>query len=222
MPVLTGTARRCYERVFGTDCYTTACRMHDYDELNVDGDVRFDRAHFSPRHDAESCFWVIMHFLLMALPTGMDPADDDTHDAECLRKALETHKIGSYLDNREYTFCVRNASWSRFLHRSLQSFGPLVESLVSVVQPVYEFCEPEPPEHHLHEAMQRILLQEICRVLDEDANIALDPQRRRALNSLYAALPGFTDFSAASIHSKKRSANDDDEAGSSIGYLPFA
>ncbi|KZV80017.1 hypothetical protein EXIGLDRAFT_733791 [Exidia glandulosa HHB12029] len=109
--------------------------------------------------------WVVVHFLVTALPAGADPSEDDIANSDQLWRA-PVHGIA-------------RSGWPPCLHRDLQFFGNVVSELAEVVQPIYAWFKTEFPFYHLHEAVQRILLNEICQILDRDADVVLDVHRRR-------------------------------------------
>lgn len=172
-----------------------------------------DRAVFSPRHDAESCFWVIAHFLLTALPSGADPVLDDTSTAQRVCNDIELHEVGTILDRREVIFGSSPKNRSGALHPSLRRFGKLLDSLASLVRPIYELCDPPLSIYHLHEAIQRTLLQEICDTLDACEDVSLNVEMRRALRSSFVC-PSLKAPSQHWSNKRQRSDSGSDETDS--------
>lgn len=176
---LTGSARECYIHAHGVPHYEMVSLMHNSQQVRRV--IPADRAIFSPRHDAESCFWTLLRFFLTALPANADPVDNNLEVAKAVFRQLELHRIGPARDTRESLCSTPSNRWRLCLHRDLESFGDLLQMLGEMVQPIYEYCDPPLPPYHLHEAIQRILLQEICRILDAGADVRLDVHHRRAL-----------------------------------------
>ncbi|EJD48068.1 hypothetical protein AURDEDRAFT_163039 [Auricularia subglabra TFB-10046 SS5] len=186
-PVLDGNARECYLYAFGPERYEAGSALFKSSKV-VDGPASPERAVHSPHHDAESFFWVIFHFLLTALPRGASKDDEqDTKRANELVQLLEFNKIGGEIDLRGLILHRSAATWASVLHPGLRSLGTFIYALTSAVEPYFELVEPAPPPYHLHVTMQRILLREMCRLLDTDV-LPLDTRERRAIPSRYNSL----------------------------------
>ncbi|EJD48046.1 hypothetical protein AURDEDRAFT_113283 [Auricularia subglabra TFB-10046 SS5] len=84
--------------------------------------------------------------------------------------------------------------------------------MASAVHPSFELAEPTPPPYHLHEALQRILLQEMCRLLDTD-EIPLNIYERRAINSRFNTLPSAVRPPSTSASRKRGSEGPDRQDG---------
>ncbi|KZV94111.1 hypothetical protein EXIGLDRAFT_835198 [Exidia glandulosa HHB12029] len=212
---LRGNAYDCYVRTFGEERYNAVSAMHQGRELLDLMEMPAERARFNPRHDAESCFWVIVHFMCTALPLGSDPAADaHLQYGKELCHLLESHTLGLFSDSRDSPLSISPAAWAYPLHESLAPFSTLLCSLAMVVRPIYEFCEPPLHPYHLHEAMQRILLQEICRLLDTQGDVALDTSRRRSIDSAFddgPSSPLSNPRSARADGNKKRSSDGEED-----------
>ncbi|EJD48039.1 hypothetical protein AURDEDRAFT_183768 [Auricularia subglabra TFB-10046 SS5] len=205
-PTLDGGAKDCYIQTFG---------QQRYDDLSVllgsskatDGPTRSELALHRPHHDAESCYWLTVHFLLTALPRGADRGNDNTK-AEPIIHMLEENYFGNLVDRRSNLVNLIPSDWARFLHPQLRSLGTFLTALGKAVRPIFDLFEPPPPPYHLHEAMQRVLLQEACRLLDNGA-LPLDTTARRSLHSYFNMLP--TALKPPSTSSRKRSADGFDD-----------
>ncbi|KDQ26393.1 hypothetical protein PLEOSDRAFT_159686 [Pleurotus ostreatus PC15] len=139
-----------------------------------------------PRHDAESVFWVIVVFLLRALPLGHRPADDT--NVEFLRSAwgyIAGHEIKSApgqspMDSRA-SLLFHPDAWEQILHQKFARLAPMMEEFIAQVTPEYShLTEPPPDDFHLHEAMQRILLKYAVKFLG-DSDILLNTKKRRVI-----------------------------------------
>ncbi|KDQ26399.1 hypothetical protein PLEOSDRAFT_1105302 [Pleurotus ostreatus PC15] len=136
-----------------------------------------------PRHDAESVFWVIVVFLLRALPLGQLPEKDkNTKSLISSWKCIASHEImsspaGLPIDFR--TMLLSPKHWETNLHEKLGGLVPMMKELVMQVRPEYShLAEPPPDEFHLHEAMQRILLRYAVK-FSEASDIFLNTEKGR-------------------------------------------
>jgi len=219
-----------------------------------------DRFIHQPCHDAESVFWVIVAFLLRALPVenkeaqneiaegtkdngvwhlsetvddeggvadknnehqllgdkddtrhheGKEGHEDDSGDEDngeevddddddkveqtkhdegnfkvvdqkldAIWRLLAEHSIeDTGVDTRAGIFNLNTTAWKAALHPKLSFIASMLRSLCSQVHPEYSLVVPPPPELHLHEAIQRILLSNIWSMKDSD-HIALGPTLR--------------------------------------------
>ncbi|EJD48058.1 hypothetical protein AURDEDRAFT_183782 [Auricularia subglabra TFB-10046 SS5] len=214
IPVLVGSAKDCYLRAFGQQHYDACSAL-----LNVGGVKRGpappERAVHRPHHDAESCYWVTVHFLLTALPR-VAGEDDGVKLAEDIIQILEQNHFGHFMDLRYTVASIRPRRWAQYLHPGLHCLDGFLATLSEAVYPLFDMFEPAPPPYHLHEAMQRILLQEACRLLDSGP-LPLDTQARRSFHSHFNALP--TALQLRPDSARKRNAEGFDEregAGSRI------
>ncbi|EJD48067.1 hypothetical protein AURDEDRAFT_183791 [Auricularia subglabra TFB-10046 SS5] len=213
IPELVGSAKECYVRQIGQQAYDARSRLLNSGQIAL-GPAPAERAMHRPHHDAESCFWVTGHFLLTALPKSANRDNDPTR-ADRIVAMLESNRVGDFLDSRMHVLELRAADWAQFLHPGLRSLGELMFSLAEVVRPCFDLFQPPPPPYHLHEAMQRVLLQEACRLLDNDP-LPLNTQFRRSFHSHFHDLPTALKCQAV-VASRKRSAEgfDDREDGGS-------
>ncbi|EJD48074.1 hypothetical protein AURDEDRAFT_163043 [Auricularia subglabra TFB-10046 SS5] len=206
IPELVGTAKECYLLAFGQEHYDNCIALLDASH-GKRGPAPPERAVHRPHHDAESCYWVTVHFLLTALPHGADE-DDLVKLAEEVIQIMERNSFGSYMDLRNNVASITSGLWAQYLHPSLRCLDGFLATLSEAVSPLFDLFEPPPPPYHLHEAMQHIL-QEACRLLDSGP-LPLDTRVRRSFHSHFNALP-----SALRSHSggpsRKRSAGGFDD-----------
>ena len=95
-------------------------------------------------------------------------------------KLLAEHSIqNNSIDSRDTMFHFNVDDWKHALHPKLSFIAPVLWQLCEQVQPEYSLVTPAPHELHLHEAIQRILLNLIWNMKDSD-HILLD-QRLRAV-----------------------------------------
>ncbi|EJD48069.1 hypothetical protein AURDEDRAFT_113292 [Auricularia subglabra TFB-10046 SS5] len=141
--------------------------------------------------------------------------DNVDPEAKTIISMLESNRFGSFMDSRIILFDLVPSDWAVVLHPGLQSLGGVLTALAMAVCPLFDLFEPPPAPYHLHEAMQRVLLQEASRLLEEGP-LPLNTARRRSFHSHFNALP-----TALRPHpgarSRKRSAggfDDREDAGS--------
>ncbi|EJD54995.1 hypothetical protein AURDEDRAFT_155238 [Auricularia subglabra TFB-10046 SS5] len=185
-PELVGEARDCYLQAFGQQHYDDRSSLLDAIKP-VPGPLASDHAVHRPHHDAESCYWAIVHFLTTARPLGTKD-EDDTELAEQLIRQMEQSDFDAVVDLRYFIANTGNGRWAPHLHPRLRGLDGFLAALSDTILPVFDLYEPQPELYHLNEAMQRILLQEACRLLDTGP-IALDTQARRAFHSHHHKLP---------------------------------
>ncbi|EJD52199.1 hypothetical protein AURDEDRAFT_159053 [Auricularia subglabra TFB-10046 SS5] len=186
---LTGNAQECYIQAHGQARYDELSALHD--DLTVpprNASIPVDRAIHGPRHDVESCCWLSIHFLTTALPAGANPALEDKWTLFCAQNVIDTlerHRIGARPDYRITLMSLRQPDWAQWTHPRVAALAPLLGSLCVLVDTIYDLLEPQPDPYHLHEAVQRLLLREICRMLDDGDDIPLDVSQRRRLHSIF-------------------------------------
>ncbi|KDQ32500.1 hypothetical protein PLEOSDRAFT_153815 [Pleurotus ostreatus PC15] len=124
-----------------------------------------------PRHDAESVFWCIVVFLLLAVPSGSAPEDPlalddpDEFGLTCAWKCIANHEIGQDGTGgcTQSSLTLKTFSWIWQI-KSAQSGASLSRHL---------------PPLHLHEAMQRIILQYIDLWKTQNKDVQFDTGRIR-------------------------------------------
>lgn len=182
---LEGSAKDCYVQTHGQEQYDMLSSLHDGLSTEAHTCIPPDRAVRAPRHDVESCCWLMQHFFSTALPAGRAREDKSTSHAQRVCNTLETHQIDSVIDLRRVVVKMRAEEWASVVHPRFASFGPFLGSLSTLIDNVYELLEPALHPYHLHEAVQRLLLQEICRLLDADDHYELDIRQRRKIRSAF-------------------------------------
>lgn len=192
MPELSPEARELYDKVHGPDRYDYFKEAED----TVHGGVPpKDKKHSTtqqlpffhkPKYDAESVFWSTLSALLRVQP---DAEEDDGTASEALIEhwqALAGHQIQEAqgvrirVDRREATFlsCTRE-DYLELLLPCMKDVGSLLYKLAEQVAPSYALMETPPPRwDHLHEAMQRLILDYLVEHRDKD--IKLNPTKLRS------------------------------------------
>ncbi|KAH9903407.1 hypothetical protein C8Q73DRAFT_751321 [Cubamyces lactineus] len=197
MPVLSAKARALYVKAHGEERYIKYCDDPDGDTYHggtrppvndVDDLIELaSRTVFYHRwrYDAESVFWTLYSVLLRVLPVG---AVDTAKTASMLKKNwtdFKSHTIpdaddtDGYNDNRIKLFANgRQAFKSAFLPK-MQDVAELLYEMGKHVLPSYALMSRPPPhDDHLHEALQRLILEYL--VTHEGDPIPLTPGVLRA------------------------------------------
>ncbi|KAI0634298.1 hypothetical protein C8Q77DRAFT_1157138 [Trametes polyzona] len=189
MPLMCEEAKSLYVKVHGEDRYT---RYNDTRETCHGGirpaeeeamlDAVLVPVEFYHRweYDAESVFWTMYSVLLRVLPEGTTVQDDEVHEAMVNDwKSLRDHTIPDKPNRRKPD--SRNAIIEARLPDFVAAFMPemrdvalMLWRIAKQVWPTYAQMSPLPPyEDHLHEAMQRLLLDYL--VTHRDRDIPLQP-----------------------------------------------
>lgn len=139
-----------------------------------------------PRHDAESVFWCIVVFLLLAVPSGSAPEDPlaledpDEFGLTCAWKCIANHEIGGPHDSGDSRLgLLRRPRWDGWLHPELAHVEDFLLDLAAQIRPEWGLIEPAPPILHLHEAMQRIILKYIDLWKTQNKDVQFDTGRIR-------------------------------------------
>ncbi|KAJ8699012.1 hypothetical protein PTI98_005651 [Pleurotus ostreatus] len=138
-----------------------------------------------PRHDAESVFWCMVVFLLVAVPLGSPdeviPNDPDDFPLFCAWRHIANHQVGPSQDicDSRAGLLAGGKLWNEWLHPDLAHAGPLLASLASQVSPEWALLDPPPRALHLHEAMQRIILIHIDSWKTGNLDVKFDTGRVR-------------------------------------------
>ncbi|KAI0772818.1 hypothetical protein BD413DRAFT_473514 [Trametes elegans] len=190
MPLLSERARALYVKLHGEDRYSKynddsgAERFHggvprtgDEEELEkiAEGIPFYHRWEY----DAESVFWSMYSILLRVLPAGH--VDDNKRIVSSLKnawKTLEDHCIpstrDSYFVDMRFLVARRRAAFLAPFPPSMQDVAALLFEIFRHVRPSYALMSTPPPfEDHLHEAMQRLILDYL--VEHEDNPVPLTP-----------------------------------------------
>lgn len=174
MPTLSEGAKKIYIQAYGENTYERYCdtakTFHGSDGAlpNPRKLPNFKFCH-RPDHDVESIFWVLLATLLRARPVNSTATEADLKAYCQAEKVFQDHRIqeGVMVDNRE---CLLNLSLRQMetaLDPELRDLGWMLMEMAEQVKPEYGYLSPAPPNDHLHEAMRRLLLEQILRMDDE-------------------------------------------------------
>lgn len=127
-----------------------------------------------PRHDAESIYWVIVAFLFRSIP--ISPTEETENKIRTYSKFYATllnhhADYGPFLPDERVAFLELTdpIGWSFYLHNDFENISGMMASLTALIAPEYESLANDLPQDHLHEGMQRILLDQIME-MDESGN----------------------------------------------------
>ncbi|EJD48087.1 hypothetical protein AURDEDRAFT_144338 [Auricularia subglabra TFB-10046 SS5] len=178
---LTGMAEKAYLRFHGAVRYALAGAFHD-----------------------ESGFWVLSWSLLTALPAGALIEADNTKTMSQYINLFDSHRVrgNEAAEDRQIFFDFDESSWKAVLHPGFHSLAPFLCKLAVVVQPEYGWVTSALSPYHLHEAIQRIILDEIFRLKQAGDPLNVDKQNRRLIEGRRAADIGL-DATAPRIHAAR-------------------
>ncbi|KAJ8482080.1 hypothetical protein ONZ51_g5593 [Trametes cubensis] len=190
MPTLSDKAKSAYVRLHGEDRYLRYCDGPNRDTYHGGvhppiarpGDLRarVDSQQFRNRlwYDAESMFWALYATLLRVVP--LEGAIETKESAKCLRYdwgVLEEYTIPLPLirrDCREQLVSEGDYVFSAAFLPGMVGVADLLYAMAGQVVPCYALMD-QPPllEDHLHEAMQRLILDYL--VENQETPIPLKP-----------------------------------------------
>ncbi|KAF9491960.1 hypothetical protein BDN71DRAFT_1249338 [Pleurotus eryngii] len=130
-------------------------------------------AHFEhqPRHDAESVYWCIVVFVLLAKPLNND-VDKNVKGLRDIWPSIADHEVGTSNDKR--SSLIHDTEWETWLHEDLSFIADLMDDLAKQVRPEWGLLTPVPKPLHLHEAMQRLILNNVYAWEIDQINVELD------------------------------------------------
>ena len=200
MPILRGKACDLYLKTFGQDFYDS---FTDTDGLfhggSYSGKPQEGFFH-QPRHDIESVFWTLLSSILRVFPTGADLEKDTLGEFSAALEALDSHHIdSSLLDSRIGLLDWTEADFEAALHPKLALLAPMLYAMSGQIRPEYAHLSPSPRKEHLHEAMRRLLLQQIVDMGDDA--IPLDPRSVRERTISFSIWWGRNGSIRLSVHS---------------------
>ncbi|KAJ8496234.1 hypothetical protein ONZ45_g12532 [Pleurotus djamor] len=204
MPQLEGRAAEVYETAYSREKHPLRffADKEGKDATFHGGSAKLNRPSSPwlqhPRDDAESVFWVMLWFLLRAVPRHQPKDEESKSDDEedlhnnwflFLWNLIESHEISSSHDSRSPILLVPKDNWPKYLHHRLSFVGPLLFELSEQVRPDYRRLQPEPEPLHLHEAITRILLKYIVKWENEGCDVELDCSKERSTMGKWAERP---------------------------------
>ncbi|KAG8689045.1 hypothetical protein FRC11_004245 [Ceratobasidium sp. 423] len=150
--------------------------MHtsEYLDLNspvpdAESEVKFAHQLF---HDAESTFWVIAWTLARSAKPGYKP-ESNPHANFCrFFHTMYTHYPVPGDEDPRSNYKKALNYWKSILHADLEILGPMLNKMFIYIRPEWAH-RPELNPEHVHEALMRLLLAEIVRIDENDADVPL-------------------------------------------------
>lgn len=124
-----------------------------------------------PLHDAESVYWCIAAFVLLAKPLNND-VDERRKKLSEIWAAMAEHEVGNAADTR--SALISGNRWAEWLHKDLSPISKLMTNLTHQFRPEWALLDPAPEPLHLHEAMQRVILEHVHIWETKGINVELD------------------------------------------------
>ncbi|TBU25404.1 hypothetical protein BD311DRAFT_790439 [Dichomitus squalens] len=192
MPRLTDDALNLYIAVHGQERYdryndqpgAPECHGGRPPTENPDDvdDAKLPAFVHRPEHDVESVYWTMVYALLGVQPVASPREDYASHACADVWKILLSHDIpDDEPDDAEETRGViinaRKSKWLRLFCRDMQDVAVLMWRISQHVRSEYALWEGRLKRDHLHEAVQRLILQYL--VDHRDNPIELDPEHLR-------------------------------------------
>ncbi|KAH9903439.1 hypothetical protein C8Q73DRAFT_786017 [Cubamyces lactineus] len=199
MPSLRGKAKDLYVQAYGRERYDkytddpTAGTYHgglprraSWRELQ---ELAFTLPFYHRwEYDAESVFWTMYSVLLRVLPQNAVESPDTADSLELAWEKLKTHKIPetprqvtNYDDVRQPILGYRKDKFIGAFLPVMQDVASMLQLIAEQVSPTYALMDPPPPfDDHLHEAIQRLILQYL--VDHQDTPIPLTPGVLRSVD----------------------------------------
>ena len=192
MPRLTGDALQLYVAAYGQeryDLYTDQPEAHTchggrpptYRRSEIDETALPAFVHRA-EHDVESVYWTMVYALLRAQPAAAPREDYAPTPSALVWEILLSHRILSegYFRKAERRGSILHGAKSEWL----ELFSPVMHGVATLlwqisqhICPEYALWEGDLEPDHLHEAVQRLILQYL--VEHQDDPIELDPGHLR-------------------------------------------
>lgn len=177
MPLLTGDAHTLYTSVHGDGRYG---RYDEKDEHSYHGgyprtmtEVKTEPSlpfYHRAEHDAGSIFWTMLVALLRIKPVS---APSEKRASGALFHAWDVLRSQSVSLKASYFFWFDLEAWKSIFLPEMEDIGELLETMSMHVSPEYAQWKGELEPDHLHEAMQRLILQYLAD--HRDRPIPVDP-----------------------------------------------
>ena len=190
MPELHGDAYNLYIQAHGQDRYD---RYAEKDPATRHGSIPptgwpTTSSAFShrPEHDVESVVWTMLWVLLRVRPETFDDEREWTSDRVAeIWTIFRHHDIRDnpawVWETRQLIFNIDPENWPKYFPSEMSGVATMMSRILDQVAPEYAFWLTQPPEEHLHEAVQRLILQYLVDHRDKD--IKLDPDNLRPTRS---------------------------------------
>lgn len=185
MPQLSERAHALYIRAHGTDRYErysdTNATPHGARPPILFGVLKVPEFCHRPEHDVESIYWSMISALLHVRPVDDKGEPEVWEDFAEAWQVLLTHRIPKanqgYKDPRLLLLSQEETDWPKLFIGDMKGLGPLLSAISVQVRGEYALCGDGLLSDHLHEAVQRLILQYL---VDHD-DIPLDPHNLRRI-----------------------------------------
>ncbi|KAI9064958.1 hypothetical protein FKP32DRAFT_1675185 [Trametes sanguinea] len=191
MPELSGEAKKLYTKLYGKDRYNKYLDTHDTVHGGVPPLETLSASAARARqmtfyhlweYDAESVFWTMYAALLRVVPKTSPKESEQSQDRLNRNwKMFYEHTIPRGCERDDTRNPLLDADEEKIaasLLPAMQEVALLIYNIARHVYPSYAVMTPPPPhEDHLHEAMQRLILQYL--VDHRDNPIPLVPGKLR-------------------------------------------
>jgi hypothetical protein len=183
MPLLQNEAKDIYIQAYGQKSYDSFTDKDGtfHGGCSVGEQEPKEEFMHRPRHDIESVFWTLLSSLLRVIPAG-EKATTERNTSEGFSTAindLDGHIIASRRsDTRQGIIDWTTKNFRSALHPDLARLAPMLAEMSAQIGPEYSYLAL-PQRDHLHEAMRRLLLQQIVDLELAGDEIPLDPSSVR-------------------------------------------
>ncbi|QRV82347.1 hypothetical protein RhiJN_10362 [Ceratobasidium sp. AG-Ba] len=164
MPRLAGKALELYRRATGAEYE----KYHDLTSSELEPDIEFKHQLF---HDAESTFWVLAWVLARSYKQGSPLENSWKPPCQRFIDAMRDHCPGSIAPDLRSILDTSVGDWKAVLHPDLADLASMLSQMHRYIYPEWATQKANP--EHTHEALMRLLLVEIVRIQEENADITL-------------------------------------------------
>lgn len=175
MPTLSGKAKLLYEKAYGQETYKQYCDASDtfHGREKPKSVLQAPDFFHRPDHDVESIFWVLFLTLIRAQPC-ITSTEIDLRPYWKTDEIFRNHIIDDddQSDTRDVLFDRDIGDIQAILDPQLAALSQMLVDMGEQIMPEYSYLYPPPARDHLHEAMRRLLLEQLAGMKDE---IALQP-----------------------------------------------
>ncbi|KAL4250869.1 hypothetical protein ABKN59_008720 [Abortiporus biennis] len=184
MPDLEGEAKALYIKTYDQETYDKY--LDNVETYHGGSPIPKPTVVFShrPDHVVESVFWMLLVSIMRFKPLNASDEDPNLGNLRHNWAYLEEHSfvptvLSASKDPRSHLLGRDATNWKDILHPGLHECASLIAEMANQISPEYGLLDPPPKEDHLHEALQRILLQYIVNMHED---IELDPMNLRSID----------------------------------------
>ncbi|KAH9903438.1 hypothetical protein C8Q73DRAFT_751369 [Cubamyces lactineus] len=183
-------------------------------------------------YDAESIFWTMYSVLLRVRPLDGQEADGSDTSLEAAWGLLKAHtipegkKTKAYADQRDLILQYKKQDFRAAFMPIMEDVANLLLDIKRQVTSTWAVMDPPPPfDDHLHEAIQRLILQYLVRHADDPIPLTPGVLRSAVPKKDGRELGAYGSQLNASTHIKsvsKRPREDDDSSGRRVSLRQAA